>query len=73
METPEADFEVESMDDRVIDKVKLTLKEKRGGAERGRDVKRWAQAGQPPACALFLHLKRRKCGNISLNLYTFLW
>ena len=26
-ETPEADFEVESMDDRVIDKVKLTLKE----------------------------------------------
>ena len=27
VETPEADFEVESMDDRVIDKVKLTLKE----------------------------------------------
>ncbi|HJC05537.1 MAG TPA: hemolysin family protein [Candidatus Enterocloster excrementipullorum] len=30
VETPEADYEVESMDDRVIDKVKLTLKEKKG-------------------------------------------
>ena len=29
VETPEADYEVESMDDRVIDKVKLTLKEKK--------------------------------------------
>ena len=27
VEAAEADFEVESMDDRVIDKVKLTLKE----------------------------------------------
>ena len=29
VETPEADYEVESSDDRVIDKVKLTLKEKK--------------------------------------------